>query len=149
MKSSANGIVITRPVIIKVKVTENYKKLLLFELQQAIQKLDAQLRHLEIQARQAVLEIEKKNPRALDGIREKFEADRRRLLEGRQQVMERIKETARLKVGEEIVHGRAESLVEINVGDKWAQVMGVEVVVEDGVIVDIRTGQTGRGSDDV
>ncbi|MDD4170345.1 MAG: YlqD family protein [Desulfotomaculaceae bacterium] len=41
-------------------------------------------------------------------------------------------------MGVEVVYGKMESPVEIKVGDDWRRVLGVEIVLQDGIITDIR-----------
>ncbi|MCL0077569.1 YlqD family protein [Peptococcaceae bacterium] len=43
------SITITRPVSVKVKVTDGYKKRMVSELHKSIQILESEIRHLEIQ----------------------------------------------------------------------------------------------------
>jgi len=55
--------------------------------------------------------------------------------------VEKLKEVGKLTPGEEVIHGRVESIVELKVGDDWNGVMGVEVVLEDGKVIEIRQGR--------
>lgn len=127
---------ITRPVIVKVRVTEAYKKALAAEAQDAINRLDAQLKHLNFQMRRVA--EEKKNPG--ESYQALSDAEMRKLLDSRQRLTERLKEIGRLANGQEVVHGRVESLADIKVGDQWERLMAVEVVLEDGYVVEIRQG---------
>jgi len=61
-------------------------------------------------------------------------------LESRRLLTERLKEISRLEDGQEVVHGRVESLVDIKVGDRWDAVMSVELVLEDNRVIEIRPG---------
>lgn len=135
-------VTITRPVVVKVRVTDEYKKALAAEIQDAIKRLDVQLQHLEFQARRIVAELEKKNPQDVPVARQQMEQERSRRLEARQKLVEKLKDVARLTPGEEVIHGQVESIVEVKVGDDWRQVMGVEIVLQDSLVMEIR--QTGR-----
>ncbi|MBE3587454.1 MAG: YlqD family protein [Thermoanaerobacteraceae bacterium] len=133
-------ITITRPVVIKVRVTENYKRQLAGEIQEAIARLDVQMQHLEFQARRLTAEMERKDPRGVPAIRQKIEQERSGRLETRQKLLDKLKEITCLTPGEEIIHGRVESIVDIKRGDHWQQIMDVEIVLEDWVVKEIRSG---------
>lgn len=134
------AITITRPVLIKVRVTENYRKARAAALQGAVQRIDNQLQQLELQGKRIISQLEKQNPQAVLQTRQKIEEEKHGLLGTRQKLVEGLKEAGRWSVGEEVLDGRVESLVEIKVGDQWSAVMGVEVVLEDGLVVEIRSG---------
>lgn len=134
------GITITRPVIIKIKVTDEYKKNVASEIQEAISRVDMQIQHMEFQTRRLLAELEKQNPQGITAAKQHLEKERSAKLETRQKLMDKLKQTARMNVGEEIVHGQVESIVELNVGDDWLSLLNVEVVIEDGRVVEIRKG---------
>lgn len=132
------SITITRPVIVKVRVTESYKKAVAVEIQNAVQKIDMQMQHLEFQARRIITDLEKQNPNGVAAGREQIEVERRRKLDSRQKLVDKLKEIGKISPGEEMIHSRLESLVELRVGDLWEQVMGVEIILEDGKVIEIR-----------
>lgn len=134
------SITITRPVIIKVKVTADYKKKLAAELQEAVARLDMQLQHLDFQSRRLLAELEKRNPQGINAARQHLDKERAVKLETRQKLMDRLKETAKMAEGDEVIHGQAESIAEIKMGDDWLKFMSVEVVVLDGLVIEIRQG---------
>jgi len=101
--------------------------------------LDVQMNHLDFQHKR-ITELEKKNPRGVSGDFQKIEAERQKVLESRRLLTERLKEISRLEDGQEVVHGRVESLVDIKVGDRWDAVMSVELVLEDNRVIEIRPG---------
>ena len=134
------SITITRPVIIKVKVTADYKKKLAAELQEAVARLDMQLQHLDFQARRLLAELERRNPQGINAARQHLDKERAVKLETRQKLMDRLKETAKMAEGDEVIQGQAESVAEIKMGDDWLKFMSVEVVVQDGLVIEIRQG---------
>lgn len=145
-----DSITVTRPVVVRVRVTDGYKKAAAAGVRDALAGTDARLAQLEAQYNKiAASEIgaEKENPRGPSGVLQQIEADRRSLLESRNQLSARLKEIGRMAGGQEIVHGRVESLVEISLGDDWGKLMSVEVVIEDGKVVEIRQGGLPQGSD--
>ncbi len=141
-----DSITITRPVIIKVKVTADYKKKVAAELQEAVARLDMQLQHLDFQARRLLAELEKRNPQGINAARQHLDKERAVKLETRQKLMDRLKETAKMAEGDEVIHGQVQSVAEIKMGDDWLKFMSVEVVVQDGLVIEIRQGSI-RGAE--
>lgn len=135
------GITVTRPVVVKVKVTERYKKIVVTELQKAVQQLDLELQRLEFHKKKLAAEAAKKNPQAPAYIEQQLESQIYERRQKKERLIARIKEIGALAPGTEIVHGRVESFTEIKVGDNWNQVMNVEILVEDGVVIEIRQGR--------
>ncbi|MEG6615312.1 YlqD family protein [Peptococcaceae bacterium 1198_IL3148] len=133
------SIKITRPVVIKVRVTEEYKKVVAFELQKLIHGLDLELQQLEFQAKKLQAEVAKNSQFAVTA-KQKLEEEVRQRLNKKQQYMDKIKDISRLELGSEVIHGRVESLVELKVGDDWNQLMNVEVLIENGKVLEIRQG---------
>lgn len=134
-----DSITITRPVIVKVRVTDSYKQAAAAEVREALAGIEARQDQLDFQhARLA--EMEKKIPRSTAGGLQQVEEDRRKVAEARRQLTDRLREIGGLAEGREVVHGRVESLVEIRPGDDWGRLMSVEVVLQDGRVVEIRQG---------
>ena len=126
-------ITVTRPVAVLVRVTAGYRQTLLRELQVALQGLERE----EVRLAQA---------RRSKGTEDEETAARlKRLAETRAGLLARSRELAELADGRLVLQGRLESLVEIRVGDRWQDIAGVEVVLEDGRVVEIRAAGGGGG----
>lgn len=123
------SIIVTRPVAVKIRVTERYKTALLHQIEYSVRRLDLELERLE----------RLQTPPS--------EEERRKRLEARQKLVEQAQGVRRLQPGDEVWHGRVESLVRLAVGDDWQSVMEVEVLLEDGRVVDIRTSAGGPGNE--
>ena len=132
-----SSITITRPVLIKIRVTDGYKKAVAFDIQENLSRLQARLEQINTQHGKFA-EFEKKNPQLAVGGLQQIEAERQKIFETSKQLNERLKEVGSLNEGQEIVHGRVESMVEIKVGDSWGDLMSSEVVLEDGKVIEIR-----------
>lgn len=137
------SLTLIRPVLIKIKVTENYKKALAVELQEAIRRVELDLQHLDFQEKRLLAEIEKKNPQGTPAARQDLDQERRRRLDSRQKLIDRLKEVGQLALGSEVIFGKMESPVEIEVGDNWGRVIGMEIILQDGVVCAIRQGNAG------
>lgn len=132
-------ITVTRPVIVKVRVTESYKQVLLKRLAAAIEEAEREVQRLEFQAKH--LEAGKKG-RLLQAEADKIEKARREKADSRERLRQQFENVKALPPGAEIIQGRAESLVEIGIGDEAARLGAVEIVVEEGRIVAIRESST-------
>ncbi|MFZ5652236.1 MAG: YlqD family protein [Bacillota bacterium] len=124
-----DSITVTRPVTVKVRVTEGYKMAVSAEIREALAGLDARAKHLDFQMKRA-------QPADL----QKLEVESRKIMESRRILADRLKEIGRLVDGQEVVHGRVESFVEVKLGDRWDRVMSAELVLQDGQVVEIRQG---------
>lgn len=54
-------------------------------------------------------------------------------------MMEQLKEVAGLEIGAEIVRGTMERSIVVKVGDDLNQLMGAEILLEDGKIIAFRS----------
>lgn len=129
------SITITRPVSVKVKVTDGYKKRMVSELHKSIQILESEIRHLEIQMKKF-----KSSNENYKQVEQHIKNEINIRMQRKQDLLQKIKAIGQLKNGTEVVHGRVESLVELKVGDDWNKVMNVEIVVESGKVIEIRSG---------
>lgn len=128
-------ITVTRPVIIKARVTEKYKELLLARLAAAIEEADREVQRVEFQAKR--LHTEKKG-RPVPAEIEQLERVRREKIEARERLRSQYEALKQLPTGAEIIQGRTESLVEIGVGDDAKRLNPVEIVIEEGKIIALR-----------
>ena len=136
-------ITITRPVVVKIRVTDGYKKAYAAQTDYSVHRLNAELKRLESEDGK-FLPIP-----GSDKYREQLHREREKHLEAREKLVHQAQKVLGLESGTEIVHGRVESIVEIQVGDIWRQVMEVEVILEDGRVAEIRQGvPTGDGSNE-
>ena len=131
---------ITRPVLVKTRVTDQYKKLLAVELQQTVARLEMELQQLEFQSRK-LLELTKKNPSDAEAAFTQLEQEKQKRLDTRIKLLDKIKEVCKLVNGSEVVQGKVESFVQVQIGDDWNKTMNAEIVLEDGKVVEIRTSK--------
>lgn len=138
-----NGpLTIKRPVIVKVKVTNGFKNQMAAEIQESIKKLDSELQQLDFQIKRMVVELEKRNPQGIPAARQHVETEKQKRLQAKNKLTEQLKNIGLLAIGSEVVQGSLESITEVNIGDDWNDIMGVEVVVSDNKIIDIRRRKT-------
>lgn len=128
------------PVTIKVRVTDRWKKRVAGEWQEALRRTEQELAQLETQLRR----LPGAGEQAV-ALRQQVEGELRKRQERKAQLLEQLRQLARLEPGTEVTQGQAEGLVPLKVGEVWAEVMSAEVVLEDGVVVEIRGGGVGVG----
>lgn len=130
-------IVITRPVQVRARVTDGLKKQLAAEAQEALKKTELEIQQLEFQIRR-LAEMEKAGTPQAQALRQHFESEKQKRLERKSALLERIKEIARLEMGSEIVQGTVEGAAPVEVGNSWEKIVSAAILIEDGVVVEIR-----------
>lgn len=133
-----------RPVLVKVIVTEAYKQAAAAEIQETLKRVELELQHLDFQEKRLGPELEKKNPQGVVVARQRLEQERGRRKEKRRQLFEQLKEIGELVPGTEVLFSKMESPVELKPGDEWNKVLGVEIIIRDGIVVEIRQGGAGK-----
>ena len=127
------------PVTIKAKVTEDLKNRLAAEIQEGIKKADIELQQIEFHAKRVMAEQAKQDAQGLVALRQQIEEEKQKRLEFKNQMMEQLKEVAGLEIGAEIVRGTMERSIVVKVGDDLNQLMGAEILLEDGKILAFRS----------
>ena len=127
------------PVTIKAKVTEDLKNRLAAEIQEGIKKADIELQQIEFHAKRVMAEQAKQDAQGLVALRQQIEEEKQKRLEFKNQMMEQLKEVAGLEIGAEIVRGTMERSIVVKVGDDLNQLMGAEILLEDGNIIAFRS----------
>ena len=113
-----------------------------------ITPVDLFAEHIDEQEKKLVAVLEKKNPEGLANARQTLKQERLRRAEERQRLLMRLKEIGKWALDSEVTLGKMESLVTLQVGDQWNRVMGVEIILKDGIVAEIREGGTGAGRRD-
>jgi len=127
------------PIAIKAKVTDELKKRLAADLQETVHKIDNELQQIDFQAKRIMAEQAKVDPQGLVAIRQQVDAEKQKRLEAKTQYLERIKEAAQLEIGAEIVQGQIDGVFTLKPGDNLHAVMGTEILLQDGIILAIRS----------
>ena len=127
------------PVTIKAKVTEDLKNRLGAEIQDAIKKADIELQQIDFHAKRVMAEQAKQDAQGLVALRQQIEEEKQKRLELKNHMLEKLKETAGLEIGAEIVQGNMERVITVNVGDDLHKLMGSEILLEDGKIIAFRS----------
>lgn len=127
------------PVAVKAKVTEQLKAQMASEIQDAIRKADMELQQIEFHAKRALAEQAKVDAQGLTMLRQQIDAEKDKRLEFKAHMTEKLKETAALEIGAEIVQGTMERSIAVSVGDNLHEIMAAEILLEDGKIIAFRS----------
>lgn len=133
-----DSITLKCPITIKAKVTEALKKQMAGEIQDAIKKADVELQQIEFHAKRVMAEQAKQDAQGLVALRQQIEGEKQKRMEFKNHMLDKLKETAQLEIGAEIVQGNLERIVTVNVGDDLHKVMGAEILLEDGKVMAFR-----------
>ncbi|MFW5868609.1 MAG: YlqD family protein [Armatimonadota bacterium] len=140
----ADSVTIKRDVVLRAIVTEGLKQELDDEFSEAIEQIDERITQLDVGARQYVTELQRSDIQQAMAVRQQIEAEKRRFRQAKDQLIQRQRQVEELEEGTEIVRGTIESHTEVSVGDNIQTALrGVEIVVEDDEIVDIRETEGG------
>ncbi len=127
------------PVTIKAKVTEDLKSRLAAEIQDGIKKADIELQQIEFHAKRVMAEQAKQDAQGLVALRQQIEEEKQKRFEFKNHMTEKLKETAKLEIGAEIVQGTMERFITVSVGDDLHKLMGSEILLEDGKVIAFRS----------
>jgi hypothetical protein len=127
------------PVTIKAKVTEELKQRLIAETEEALQGVDLELQQIEFHAKRLLAEQAKQDAQGLVALRQQIEAENQKRLEFKNEMQAKLKATQELELGSEIVRGQLERVVDVKVGDDLNQIMGSEILLEDGKVLAFRS----------
>ena len=136
--ASIESLTIKCPVTVKAKVTEDLKAQLAAEIQEAIKKTDLELQQIEFHAKRMMAEQAKQDAQGLIGLRQQIDAERQKRLDFKNHMLEKLKDTAQLEIGAEIVQGTMERVVTVSVGDDLHKLMATEILLEDGKVIAFR-----------
>ncbi|MFO8078778.1 MAG: YlqD family protein [Armatimonadota bacterium] len=140
----ADSVTINRDVVLRAIVTEGLKQELDDEFSEAIEQIDQRITQLDVGARQYVTELQRSDIQQAMAVRQQIEAEKRRFRQAKDQLIQRQRQVEELEEGTEIVRGTIESHTEVSVGDNIQTALrGVEIVVEDDEIVEIRETEGG------
>ncbi len=139
-------LLLKRTIPVKVVVTPLWKKEMREQLERQIEATDAQIQQLEFQGKRAIAEIEKQSPnpnsphvlQQVEAVKSRVNEQKIRLLDQKNQLLQQINQLSNLELNQEVLQGSIESFFRVQKGDNLIQKMQVEILLEDGVIKEIR-----------
>ena len=139
-----------RAVGLTVIVTEEYKNRLLADIRKAMDRIDVSRGQIQFQLDRYVTEVAKSDLQQASQLRERLNEEKERLTDLRAEMDARLREVEKLEIGNEYKRGEIEGFVEVNVGDNLYQKLGgTDVVVKDGVVVELRERQDIKEEEDI
>ena len=134
-----DSISLKMPVTIKAKLTEKLRKRISDDLSQKLNQVTMELQQLDIEEKRVIQEQAQGNLQALQAIRQHFGAERQQREMFKADTEQKLADIVKLALGAEIVQGQLERQVEVKVGDDFHAMMNVEVLIEDGKVIAIRS----------
>lgn len=134
-----DSISLKMPVTIKAKLTERLRKRISDDLAQKAQQVTMELQQIDIEEKRVIQEQAQGNLQALQAIRQHFAAERQQREVFKADTEQKLADIAKLALGAEIVQGQLERQVEVKIGDDFQSMMNVEILLEDGKVVAIRS----------
>lgn len=140
--TNTDSLLLKRPIRVKVIVTPRWQTEVQEQLQQQISQLDSQLQQLDMQGQRAITELQ--NPsnlqasQQIEGIQRQVNQQKSQVLDKKNQALKQLQQIQNLEMGQEVLQGQMESFFNLQEGDNLVQKLNVEIVVEDGVVKEIR-----------
>jgi hypothetical protein len=135
-----------RAVNVRAIVTQRWKDEIQQGLQGQINEVDGQLQQLEMQGQRAIAEIKQQSlqppgpqvMQQIDNIQLQVNQKKSEFLEQKNSVLQQLQEVQTLELNQEVVQGQIESMFDVAVGDNLVAKMNVEILLRDGVVMEIR-----------
>jgi benzoyl-CoA reductase/2-hydroxyglutaryl-CoA dehydratase subunit BcrC/BadD/HgdB len=133
------GITVRRSISVRAIVTEALKQELRDELQQVAEEAQRRVDQMETQGRRLLAGLQRTDLTQAMDARRQTEAARQRHDALRQDIQRQIQEAEKLELGSEYPRGTIEGSIEVQEGDDLLKKLATsEIVIKDGVIVEIR-----------
>lgn len=129
---------VNRTITIKAIVTRRYKEQLLGELRSSIKRIEMEIQQLEFQSKRHLVDLERQNPSDALERKQEIDLEKKKRCEKRTHLVEKIKSVSHLEIGTEVRAGTFQGMVNVEIGDDWDNLMNVEIVLQDGKVVEIR-----------
>ena len=126
------------PVAVKSKLTEALKTTLLNEINTNLSRVEHDMAQLEFQANGRIAEQAKVNIQAASQLRASFVAQKAQMQQVKEKLTNDKEHLEKLAIGAELNRAPINRLVTIHVGDDMNNIVGGEILVEDGKIIAFR-----------
>ena len=126
------------PVAVKSKLTEALKTTLLNEINTNLSRVEHDMAQLEFQANGRIAEQAKVNIQAASQLRASIEAQKAQMQQVKEKLTNDKEHLEKLAIGAELNRAPINRLVTIHVGDDMNNIVGGEILVEDGKIIAFR-----------
>ncbi|MBO8176505.1 YlqD family protein [Aeribacillus pallidus] len=125
---------IIQPVTVKRVLTESAKEELLQMFQARKSRWEKEINQLKFEMKK----LEKGKKIASPVLKANFSNEIQMRKEKIKMVDFQIEQLNILPIGSEIKDGEVQALIDIQIGDRWDEVVPKEIVIKDGIVEDIR-----------
>jgi hypothetical protein len=135
-----SSITIMREIILKQIVTERSKEITKERINNEVASLKEEIDAYEEEKNKTITEFTLRGAEEvhLKTLRQKFDAEMGKFFIRREELSLEMESINALQENEEIVIGSVEGPVDLKVGDSFQALSQTQIVLKDGVIVDIR-----------
>ncbi len=140
------GLLLKRPVTVKVIVTSRWKEEVQQQLQAQLSQADGQVQQLELQGQRAIVELQRQSitpfppqvSQQVENIQQQVNQKKSELLEQKNQLLQQVQQVQLFELDQEVVQAQMESFFTISEGDNIVDKLNIEIVVRDGFVEEIR-----------
>jgi Na+/phosphate symporter len=133
------SLAVKRTIAVQAIVTEELKQELRAELEEAIQTTQRRIDQMDFQSRRFLADLQRTDLSQAMSARRQIEAEKRRHEALVSDLRKQLEEAEKLELGTEFARGSLEGTVELSEGDDlFKKLSGCQVVIKDGVIVEVR-----------
>lgn len=139
-ETSNQTLTVMRPVTIKAIVTDDFKKYLVFEIQEQIKEVNAKLKQLEQNVELFLKENASLSNDERKNVDHNFLVEKNKLIDQIKLSNNRLEEVKNLALNTLFHQGSIDSFVTVKTGDNLFQKLAkAELIVKDGIVVEIKT----------
>jgi len=132
-------LVIRRPVIVNVIMTEQFRKELLTDIQARQKKLEEDIKSLEIGVSKEIARRALTEPKEASLLTRQLESDKERLTKLGEDLIRQMETVNNIPEGQEVPFWTLDGWVEIGVGDDLRQkTTQTQIVIKDWQVVEVR-----------
>jgi hypothetical protein len=125
---------ILQSVVVKQVLTEKSKKELLNNFESTLFQLQKECEQLQFEQKR----LEKNSKLAVHEIRNHFELEINKRKEKMKMVTFQINQLSLLELGSEVKEKEVQAIIEVQIGDTWNKINQSEIVIKDGIVLEIR-----------
>jgi len=126
------------PIPVKMVVTLSSKQETLSEIESKMSQIHKEIEQLQFQQKKLYVEAKKKGMDAINKVQDRIDFEFNRRQEKLEVLTEQWKLWENIIEGDEILYSTVEAEVDIMVGVSWKGIQKKEIVIKDGIIIEIR-----------
>lgn len=139
-------LLLKRVVNVKTVVTQRWKDETQQAMQGQINEVDSQLQQLEMQGQQAIAAVKQQSlqppgpqvMQQIESIQVQVNEQKSQLLEQKNGVLQQLQQVQFLELNQEVGITQLDSTFAVQVGDNLIEKMNTEVLLRDGIVMEIR-----------